>query len=87
MRFEAVNNVLILRKDKDEVDDFDKFRIKDMRQIPPPFTGVVDSIGYEDCGYKVGDRVAFEEMGGVLLSTDLEEYVVITPEMVIGVLE
>ena len=87
MKFEAVNNVLILRKDKDEVDDFDKFRIKDMRQIPPPFTGVVDSIGYEDCGYKVGDRVAFEEMGGVLLSTDIEEYVVITPEMVIGVLE
>ena len=87
MKFEAVNNVLILRKDKDEVDDFDKFRIKDMRQSPPPFTGVVDSIGYEDCGYKVGDRVAFEEMGGVLLSTDIEEYVVITPEMVIGVLE
>ena len=87
MKFEAVNNVLILRKDKGEVDDFDKFRVKDMRQIPPPFTGVVDSIGYEDCGYKVGDRVAFEEMGGVLLSTEFEEYVVITPEMVIGVLE
>lgn len=86
MRFEAVNNVLILRKDKDEVDDFDKFRIKDMRQIPPPYTGVIDSVGYEDCGYKVGDRVAFEEIGGVLLSTDIEEYVVITPEMVIGVL-
>ena len=86
MKFEAVNNVLILRKDKDEVDDFDKFRIKDMRQIPPPYTGVIDSVGYEDCGYKVGDRVVFEEIGGVLLSTDIEEYVVITPEMVIGVL-
>ena len=81
MKFEAVNNVLILKKDKG--DEFNK----DMRQIPPPYTGVVDSIGYEDCGYKVGDRVAFEEIGGVLLNTQFEEYVVITPEMVIGVLE
>lgn len=86
MRFQAVNNVLILKKDRDEVDEFDKFRVKDMRQIPPPYTGVVDSVGYEDCGYKVGDRVAFEEIGGVLLSTEIEEYVVITPEMVIGIL-
>ena len=86
MRFQAVNNVLILKKDRDEVDEFDKFRAKDMRQIPPPYTGVVVSIGYEDCGYKVGDRVAFEEIGGVLLNTDIEDYVVITPEMVIGIL-
>lgn len=85
MRFEAVNNVLILKKDREY--NFNSHTSKDMRQIPPPFTGVVDSIGYENCGYKVGDRVAFEEMGGVLLSTELEEYVVITPEMVIGVLE
>ena len=84
MRFQAVNNVLILKKDKEC--EFNSPTAKDMRQIPPPFTGVVDSIGYEDCGYKVGDRVAFEEMGGVLLSTDIEDYVVITPEMVIGVL-
>ena len=62
------------------------FAKKDIRQIPPPFTGTIDSIGYEDCGYNVGDRVAFEEMGGLLLSTDIEDYVVITPEMVIGVL-
>lgn len=86
MRFQAVNNVLILKKDRDEVDEFDKFRVKDMRQIPPPYTGVIDSVGYEDCGYKVGDRIAFEEVGGVLLSTEIEEYVVITPEMVIGIL-
>lgn len=84
MRFEAVNNVLILRKDRDN--EFDSTSSKDMRQIPPPYTGVIDSIGYEDCGYKVGERVAFDEIGGVLLSTDIEEYVVITPEMVIGVL-
>ena len=84
MRFEAVNNVLILRKDKDN--EFDSTATKDMRQIPPPYTGVIDSVGYEDCGYKVGDKVAFDEIGGVLLSTDIEEYVVITPEMVIGVL-
>jgi co-chaperonin GroES (HSP10) len=57
-----------------------------MKQIPPPYTGVIDSVGYDDCGYKVGDRVAFEEIGGVLLSTEIEDYVVITPEMVIGIL-
>ena len=84
MRFEAVNNVLILKKDIDN--EFDRLSVKDMKQIPPPYTGVVDSVGYDDCGYKVGDRVAFEEIGGVLLSTEIEDYVVITPEMVIGVL-
>ena len=84
MRFEAVNNVLILKKDMEN--EFDRLSIKDMKQIPPPYTGVVDSVGYDDCGYKVGDRVAFEEIGGVLLSTEIEDYVVITPEMVIGVL-
>ena len=84
MRFEAVNNVLILKKDREN--EFDKSDIKDMRQIPPPYTGVIDSVGYKDCGYNVGDRVVFDEMGGLLLSTDIEEYVVITPEMVIGVL-
>ena len=84
MKFEAVNNVLILKKDTEN--EFDRLSIKDMKQIPPPYTGVVDSVGYDDCGYKVGDRVAFEEIGGVLLSTEIEDYVVITPEMVIGVL-
>lgn len=84
MRFEAVNNVLILKKDREN--EFDKSDIKDMRQIPPPYTGVIDSVGYKNCGYNVGDRVVFDEMGGLLLSTDIEEYVVITPEMVIGVL-
>jgi hypothetical protein len=84
MRFEAVNNVLILKKDKETT--FDTQSPKDMRQIPPPYTGVVDSIGYKDCGFNIGERVAFEEVGGVLLSTETEEYVVITPEMVIGVL-
>lgn len=84
MRFEAVNNVIILKKDREN--DFDRLSLKGMRQIPPPFTGVVDSVGYEDCGYNVGDKVAFDEIGGVMLSTDREDYVVITPEMVIGVL-
>ena len=84
MRFEAVNNVLILKKDREN--EFDKSDIKDMRQIPPPYTGIVDSVGYGECEYKVGDRVAFEEIGGVLLSTEMEDYVVITPEMVIGIL-
>lgn len=85
MRFEAVNNVLILKKDKDT--EFNIINKKDMRQIPPPYTGTIDSIGYNDCGYNVGDRIAFDEIGGVMLSTDIEEFVVITPEMVIGVLE
>lgn len=84
MRFEAVNNVLILKKDKEE--NFNNETIKDMRQIPPPYTGTIDSVGCSDYGYVVGDRIAFEEVGGVLLSTDIEEYVVITPEMVIGIL-
>ena len=84
MRFKAVNNVLILKKDTDN--EFDRLSVKDMKQIPPPYTGIVDSVGYDDCGYKVGDRVAFEEIGGVLLSTEIEDYVVITPEMIIGVL-
>ena len=84
MRFEAVNNVIILKKDREE--SFDKISKKDMRQIPPPYTGVVDSIGYKDCEYKIGDKVAFDEIGGVMLSTEMEDYVVITPEMVIGIL-
>ena len=85
MRFEAVNNVIILKKDRE--DNFNRLSLKSMRQIPPPYTGVIDSVGYEDCGYKVGDKVAFDEIGGVMLSTEIEEFVVITPEMVIGVLE
>lgn len=84
MRFEAVNNVIILKKDKEE--QFNNLSSKDMRQIPPPYTGVVDSVGYENCGYKVGDKIVFDEIGGVMLSTETEEYVVITPEMVIGIL-
>ena len=84
MRFEAVNNVLILKKDREST--FGTQISNDMRQIPPPYTGTIDSIGYKDCGFNVGDRVAFEEIGGVLLSTEIEDYVVITPEMVIGVL-
>lgn len=85
MRFEAVNNVIILKKDREE--SFDNLYKKDMRQIPPPYTGTIDSIGYKECGYNAGDRVAFDEIGGVMLSTDIEDFVVITPEMVIGVLE
>ena len=84
MRFVAVNNVIILKKDREP--DFNNIVGKDMRQIPPPYTGIIDSVGYEDCGYNVGDRVAFEEIGGVLLNTEVEDYVVITPEMVIGIL-
>ena len=85
MRFEAVNNVIIVKKDRE--DNFDRISLKDMRQIPPPYTGIIDSVGYEKCDYKVGEKVAFDEIGGVMLSTDIEDYVVITPEMVIGVLE
>lgn len=85
MRFEAINNVIILLKDRDEVFDSTSQQ-KDLRQIPPPYTGVIDSVGYEDCGYKVGEKIVFDEVGGLMLSTDFEDYVVITPDMVIGVL-
>jgi hypothetical protein len=85
MRFEAINNVIILLKDRGEVLDSTSQQ-NDLRQIPPPYTGVIDSVGYEECGYKVGEKIAFDEVGGLMLSTDFEDYVVITPDMVIGVL-
>ena len=34
MRFEAVNNVIILKKDREE--EFDRITSKDMRQLPTP---------------------------------------------------
>ena len=45
MRFEAVNNVIILKKDRE--DNFNRLSLKSMRQRPPPYTGVIDSVGYE----------------------------------------
>ena len=48
-----VNNGIILKKDRES--NFDTVASKkDVRQIPPPFTGIIDSVGYEDCGYNVG---------------------------------
>lgn len=87
----AVNNVLILKKDrsylKDDKDLINQFNYKseNMTEIPEPYTGVIDSVGIEECGYRVGEHVAFSDIGGVYLEFDEDEYVVITPEMVIGV--
>lgn len=89
----AVNNVLILKKDrsylKDDPDLISQFNYKceNMTEIPEPYTGVIDSIG-EECGYEVGQHVAFQDMGGVYMEFDNDrEYVVITPDMVIGILK
>ena len=39
-----------------------------------------------ECGYNVGQHVAFNDIGGVYIEMDDREYVVITPDMVIGIL-
>lgn len=91
MKPQAVNNVLILKKDrsylKDDPNLISEFNYKsdNMSEIPEPYTGVIDSIGVE-CGYNVGQHVAFNDIGGVYIEMDDREYVVITPDMVIGIL-
>ena len=52
-------------------------------EIPEPYTGVIDSVGVEN-GWKKGDRIAFSDIGGVYMKVEDVEYVVITPEMIIG---
>ena len=84
IRFQAVNNVIILVKDKGE-----KSPIiipnsqKNMYEIPEPYTGVIDSVGLEN-EWKPGDHIAFCDIGGVYMKVEDTEYVVITPDMVIG---
>ena len=80
MKFQAVNDTIILLKDKGEVFDIP---VNEMREIPEPFTGTIDTVGLEN-EWKPGDRIAFDGIGGVYLKVEDREYVVITPEMIIG---
>ena len=54
-----------------------------MYEIPEPYTGVIDSVGLEN-EWKKGDHIAFADMGGIYMKVDDVEYVVITPDMIIG---
>ena len=86
IKFQAVNDVIILIKDKDEHNS--PLILPDQQpmnpyEIPEPYTGVIDSVGVEN-GWKKGDRIAFSDIGGVYMKVEDVEYVVITPEMIIG---
>ena len=82
MKFQAVNDTIILLKDRDEsISDFQP--VNEMMEIPAPYTGVIDSVGLDN-EWKPGDRIAFCDVGGVYLRVEDREYVVITPEMIIG---
>lgn len=82
MRLQAVNNVIILKKDSSNFSD--NFTYKDIKQIPEPYSGIVDSIGFESDEYKIGEHIAFCDMGGAYIKFDEDEYVVLTPDMIIG---
>lgn len=85
IKFQAVNDVIILLKDKGEQSPLilPNQQPQNMYEIPEPYTGVIDSVGMEN-EWKKGDHIAFCDMGGVYMKVDDKEYVVITPEMVIG---
>ena len=86
IKFKAVNDVIILIKDKDEHNSpliLPEQQPLNPYEIPEPYTGVIDSVGVEN-GWKKGDRIAFSDIGGVYMKVEDVEYVVITPEMIIG---
>lgn len=89
----AVNNVVILKKDRSYLKDDPNlisemnYKSENMTEIPEPYTGHIDSIGNEKIEYKVGEHVLFNEMGGIYLEFGEDEYVVITPEMIMGILD
>jgi co-chaperonin GroES (HSP10) len=86
IRFQAVNDTVILIKDKDVNDSpliLPQQQSQNMYEIPEPYTGIIDSVGMEN-EWKRGDHVAFCDIGGVYMKVDDVEYVVITPEMIIG---
>ncbi len=86
IKFQAVNDVVILVKDKPENDSpliLPNVQSKNMYEIPEPYTGVIDSVGKEN-EWKKGDRIAFCDIGGLYMKVDDVEYVVITPDMIIG---
>lgn len=90
IRFEAVNDVIILLKDHGEIKSTSGLILPESAQsgegVPPPYTGTIDSVGVEG-EWKKGDRIAFCDMGGIYMQVDDKEYVVIIPEMVVGKLE
>ena len=86
IKLQAVNDVIILIKDKDEHNSpliLPDQQPQNPYEIPEPYTGVIDSVGVEN-GWKKGDRIAFSDIGGVYMKVEDVEYVVITPEMIIG---
>ena len=93
MKIQAVNNVFVLKKDRSYLKDDpnliseQNYKSDKMNEIPEPYTGYIDSMGVDIPEYKVGQHVAFNDMGGVYVEWGNDEYVIITPEMVIGILE
>lgn len=85
IKFQAVNDVIILVKDKGTPSPLilPNSQPKNMYEIPEPYTGVIDSVGMEN-EWKPGDHIAFCDMGGVYMKVEDVEYVVITPDMIIG---
>ena len=86
IKFQAVNDVSRLIKDKDEHNSplsLPEQKPMNPYEIPEPYTGVIDSVGKEN-EWKRGDRIAFSDIGGVYMKVEDVEYVVITPEMIIG---
>ena len=86
IKLQAVNDVIILIKDKDEHNSpliLPDQQPQNPYEIPEPYTGVIDSVGKEN-EWKEGDRIAFSDIGGIYMKVEDVEYVVITPEMIIG---
>jgi len=86
IRFQAVNDTVILVKDKNENNSpliLPGQQSQNMFEIPEPYTGVIDSVGLEN-EWKKGDHIAFADIGGIYMKVKDTEYVVITPDMIIG---
>ena len=84
IKFQAVNDVIILVKDKEEsVLILPDQQPKSVYDIPEPYTGVIDSVGVEN-EWKKGDHIAFCDMGGIYMKVEDVDYVIITPDMIIG---
>ena len=63
-KLDAVNNVLIIKKDKSD-DEYLTNIDKNTAQIPQPYTGYIDSIGCET-EFAVGEHIAFCDLCGFL---------------------
>ncbi len=84
IKFQAVNNVIILVKDKAPKSSVIIPETQsNMYEIPEPYTGIIDSIGMEN-EWNVGDHIAFCDIGGLYMKVEDIEYVIITPDMIIG---